>query len=301
MSLYLQYHNTSKRGLKHLFSNSGWSGITTSRPFVKDASGAVLLVVGVGQPRRFYLWEQFKISEVTERSDGTFIAAGPGWQLNPPQQLDGPAFESFKSSCASFVGFRRIDDLPYSQTLLKLSKKHRAECSNPARREFLGELLGLLKKGTADFKIVAKELQGVGGSPLIERAIGNKNSVGSENNKPAKKLRALSIRQPHAEAIMRGVKKIEYRSRPTKIRGRFQIYAGQKRMSPEDEKYWMTKYGISDVSCDELPRGKIIGTAELWDCTEGDDEFRWHVRTPERAARLLKPKKQPQPVWFNPF
>ena len=32
--------------------------------------------------------------------------------------------------------------------------------------------------------------------------------------------RALSIRQPHAEAILRCVKKIEYRSGPTKIRGR---------------------------------------------------------------------------------
>ena len=31
-------------------------------------------------------------------------------------------------------------------------------------------------------------------------------------------MRALSIRQPHAEAIMRGVKKIEYRNHPTKIR-----------------------------------------------------------------------------------
>ena len=35
--------------------------------------------------------------------------------------------------------------------------------------------------------------------------------------------KALSIRQPHAEAIMRGVKPIEFRSRPTKIRGRIYI------------------------------------------------------------------------------
>jgi len=41
-------------------------------------------------------------------------------------------------------------------------------------------------------------------------------------------MRALSIRQPHAEAIMRGIKKIEYRSGPTKTRGRIHIYASQK-------------------------------------------------------------------------
>jgi hypothetical protein len=39
-------------------------------------------------------------------------------------------------------------------------------------------------------------------------------------------IRALSIRQPHAENILRGRKRIEYRSRPTKIIGeRVYIYA----------------------------------------------------------------------------
>jgi hypothetical protein len=36
-------------------------------------------------------------------------------------------------------------------------------------------------------------------------------------------MRAMSIR-PHAEATMRGIKKIEYRSGPTRIRGRILIY-----------------------------------------------------------------------------
>ena len=37
---------------------------------------------------------------------------------------------------------------------------------------------------------------------------------------------ALSIRQPYAELILRGVKTIEYRSRPTRLIGqRFYIYA----------------------------------------------------------------------------
>ena len=38
-------------------------------------------------------------------------------------------------------------------------------------------------------------------------------------------MRALSIRQPYAELILRGIKPIEFRSRPTKIIGeRFYIY-----------------------------------------------------------------------------
>ena len=39
-------------------------------------------------------------------------------------------------------------------------------------------------------------------------------------------MRALSIRQPFAELILRGIKTVEYRSRPTRIIGqRFHIYA----------------------------------------------------------------------------
>ena len=59
----------------------------------------------------------------------------------------------------------------------------------------------------------------------------------------------------------------------------------------------MEDYGIIDVSCDDLPRGVLIGTVELYDCDVGD----WHVRKPERAKKLRKPAKHPQPVWFNPF
>jgi hypothetical protein len=110
-------------------------------------------------------------------------------------------------------------------------------------------------------------------------------------------MRALSIRQPHAEAIMRGVKKVEYRSRATRIRGRIYIYATLGRYPSDEEEELMAEYGIQDVTCDELPRRVLIGTVELYDCDEGD----WKDRDPERAEKLLKPTKHPQPVWFNPI
>ena len=110
-------------------------------------------------------------------------------------------------------------------------------------------------------------------------------------------MRALSIRQPHAEAIMRGVKTTEYRKSPTRVRGRIYIYAALGRYSAAEEAKMMSEYGIEGVSCDDLPRGVIVGTVELYDCDGGE----WKVRSPERAERLRKPKKHPQPVWFNPF
>jgi hypothetical protein len=59
----------------------------------------------------------------------------------------------------------------------------------------------------------------------------------------------------------------------------------------------MAEYGIRDVACNDLPRGVLVGTVDLYDCNGG----KWYVRDPRRAAKLLKPKNQPQPVWFNPF
>ena len=41
--------------------------------------------------------------------------------------------------------------------------------------------------------------------------------------------RAISIRQPYAELILRGKKKNEFRSRPTNIRERVYIYAALRR------------------------------------------------------------------------
>ena len=35
----------------------------------------------------------------------------------------------------------------------------------------------------------------------------------------------------------------------------------------------MEEYGIEDVSCDDLPRGVLIGEVELWDCTGQDEDY----------------------------
>ena len=98
---------------------------------------------------------------------------------------------------------------------------------------------------------------------------------------------------------MRGVKPIEYRSRPTKIREVICIYAALGRYPQEEEAEMMTQYGITDVSRDDLPRGVLIGTVELYDCTGQDRDFCWHVRKPKRASRLRKPKNHAQPSWFK--
>ena len=57
----------------------------------------------------------------------------------------------------------------------------------------------------------------------------------------------------------------------------------------------------SVAACDNLPRGVLIGTVELWNFTGSGGNYQWHVRNPERAKRLVRPAKHPQPSWFNPL
>lgn len=109
-----------------------------------------------------------------------------------------------------------------------------------------------------------------------------------------KNMRALSVRQPYAEQILRGTKKIEYRSRRTHIRERIFIYASLTPGYPEDWEQMGMKPG-------DLPTGVLVGTVEIIGCTYGEDEYEWLLAKPERLKRNKKVKKQPQPVWFYPF
>ena len=101
-------------------------------------------------------------------------------------------------------------------------------------------------------------------------------------------MRALSIRQPYAELILRGVKTIEYRSRPTRIIGeRFWIYAARggatKRRSDvatEGQRIWSDDLAVTtprsgqhppqwmmelaeELILGRLPRGVIVGSAVI--------------------------------------
>ncbi len=94
-------------------------------------------------------------------------------------------------------------------------------------------------------------------------------------------LPALSIRQPWASSIVHGGKDVENRSWPTKFRGRFLIHAS-KGMTGDDMAGWreltedrgikvhvcaaLRAHGL--VKFSDLPRGGIVGEAELVDCVQ---------------------------------
>jgi hypothetical protein len=110
-----------------------------------------------------------------------------------------------------------------------------------------------------------------------------------------KTVRAISIRQPHVEQILRGKKKYEFRSRQTRIRGQVYLYASK---TPADDCYW----GEIGLNPGDLPVGKIIGTVEIVDCVWFKAEYcyGYELRNPRRLQRQLVPRNQPQPVFWRP-
>ncbi len=105
--------------------------------------------------------------------------------------------------------------------------------------------------------------------------------------------RAISIRQPFVEAILDGKKTIEYRSRKTNIRERVYIYASLGKRDKDD----FDEYGYDPDKC---PRGAIVGSVEIIDCTGRDGDYQIHLANPQRLDTFLKPVNQPQPMFWIP-
>jgi hypothetical protein len=137
---------------------------------------------------------------------------------------------------------------------------------------------------------------------------------------------ALSIRQPYAELILRGIKTAELRSASTRIVGeRFYIYAAKAKATPpvavwsDDLRVarppaWMVELA-EQVRLIEpellrgvlLPTGVIVGSAVIVDVIppdRGDKDggrFRWQLADVRRIRAPRRPTGRPQPVWFRPF
>ena len=118
---------------------------------------------------------------------------------------------------------------------------------------------------------------------------------------------------------MRGIKTVEYRTRPTRIIGeRFYIYASKAKAArpiwSDDLRVatppkWMLELA-EQVGMIEpgalLPTGVIVGSAVIEKVippNPGDAGalFHWHLTDVHRAKKFRKPRLHPQPVWFNPF
>ena len=112
---------------------------------------------------------------------------------------------------------------------------------------------------------------------------------------PDTQNRALSIKQPYAERILRGDKKTESRKKVTKIRGRVYIYASTTDGEQKDFDKMKAKPG-------DFPKGVLVGTVEIIGCEMyADDDYEWLLANPERFEKPIKIDKPGLPSWFIPF
>jgi hypothetical protein len=109
-------------------------------------------------------------------------------------------------------------------------------------------------------------------------------------------IRAISIRQPYVELILRGEKREEYRSRATRIRERVYIYAS---LTPSE---WDEDWQEVGKQKGELPTGKVVGTVEVTDCYwhKRHECYAYTLSEPQRLQVFLKSSNQPQPGFWRP-
>ena len=127
-------------------------------------------------------------------------------------------------------------------------------------------------------------------------------------------MRALTILQPWAEMIARGVKRVENRTWRTKYRGPLAIHVGKSLawMQSEDPLAWPGQYGTELPGVEELTFGAIIAVAELVDCVRVEDlpaKLRRHAFASGPWCWVLKDVRRVEPiackgaqlVWTTPF
>ncbi len=108
-------------------------------------------------------------------------------------------------------------------------------------------------------------------------------------------IRALSVRQPYAEQILRGTKRLEYRSTNSNIRERVWIYASLQ--DADDPAEWR-KMG---TPLGGLTNGRIIGSVVITDSIEQDDGgYAWKLADPKRLNEPLEVTNHPQPGIWRP-
>lgn len=99
-------------------------------------------------------------------------------------------------------------------------------------------------------------------------------------------MKALTVYQPYAHAIITGLKQYETRPRRTHIRGRVAVHAGRldevhatKHLSSND--FWALMAEIGGKT--DLPRGAVVGTVEIVDCVPVEEI----IHTLSERERLL--------------
>lgn len=130
---------------------------------------------------------------------------------------------------------------------------------------------------------------------------------------PDHSLIALGVRQPWAELIVRGIKTVEVRTVPTRVRGTIYVYASRTLSTLDQAGIAADRQGIET---DQLCYGQLVGMVDIVDCrpmTSADlsaaclseplsgKHYAWRLENAHRLETPLSVKYLPYGVWFYPF
>jgi hypothetical protein len=124
---------------------------------------------------------------------------------------------------------------------------------------------------------------------------------------------ALAIQQPWAELILQGIKTLEIRSQPTRLRGTIYLYASKRASQVPAAAVAARRWNL-DVG--SLPVGKLVGTIDLIECRPSraadhqaacvpvdllSGQFAYQLDRPRRFATPRPVRFLPYGVWFYPL
>jgi ASCH domain len=106
-------------------------------------------------------------------------------------------------------------------------------------------------------------------------------------------LKAITVKQPWAWAIVAGYKDVDNRSRRTDFRGELLIHAAAE-LDPEGFQFLWEK-GLYRALPAELPQGGLVGVVSVVDCTRKADsdwafpgKWHWVLRKPREFKNVLR-------------
>lgn len=88
---------------------------------------------------------------------------------------------------------------------------------------------------------------------------------------------AISVRQPNADRIIRGEKRRDVRSRPTRFRGWILVHASQT----------LPRQDASKSGDRELERGALLGMVQLEGCVKDGDGWAYLWKSPRRFRTAI--------------
>ena len=130
-------------------------------------------------------------------------------------------------------------------------------------------------------------------------------------------MKAISLHEPYATAVIIGLKRVETRNRLTHVRARIVIHAA-KHKSKDYRCLWDDFMQVPEIrwafhthgfkTYDSLPFGHLLGTVDLYDCKPtgtakpvlSDQELILGNYDPDRFAWVLKqPRPFDKPIPFK--